>query len=183
MIYGIRILETLQRHERVESHLVISAGAKRTILDETDYSVKDVEALADVNHDVRDIGASIASGSFRTAGMLVAPCSIKTLSAVASGYADTLIGRAADVVLKERRRLVLMVRETPLHHGHLRLMEQVTLAGGVIMPPVPAFYNRPKTLDEMIGHTIGRALDFFDIDHTLYQEWTGGKPPPRKRGQ
>ncbi len=173
-IYGVRLLQVLQAHPDVETHLVLSSGGKRTIIEETGYSVKEVEALATVVHDNRDVGASIASGSFRTEGMVVAPCSIKTLSAVANGYADALLTRAADVVLKERRRLVLLVRETPLHYGHIRLMEQVTLAGGVIMPPVPAFYNNPRTLEDIVDHTVGRALDWFGLEHRLYREWTGG---------
>jgi 4-hydroxy-3-polyprenylbenzoate decarboxylase len=182
-IYGIRFLEALQAYPDVESHLVLSAGGKRTIIEETDWAVKDVEALASVVHDIRDVGASIASGSFKTSGMVVAPCSIKTLSAVANGYADSLMTRAADVVLKERRRLVLLVRETPLHHGHLRLMTDVALAGGILMPPVPAFYNRPQSVDDIVNHTIGRLLDWFDLDHRLYKEWTGGIAARRKAGE
>lgn len=182
-IYGVRLLQVLQAHPEVESHLVLSSGGKRTIIEETGYAVKEVEALASVVHDNRDVGASIASGSFRTEGMVVAPCSIKTLSAVANGYADALLTRAADVVLKERRRLVLLVRETPLHHGHIRLMEQVTLAGGVIMPPVPAFYNNPQTLEDIVDHTVGRTLDWFGLEHTLYREWTGGGVRRRREDQ
>lgn len=172
-IYGIRLLEALRESEDVESHLVLSAPAKRTLVEETRYSVKDVEALADVVHDNRDIGASIASGSFRTDGMVVAPCSIKTLSALANCYADTLISRAGDVTLKEGRTLIAMVREAPLHVGHLRQMLALAEMGAVILPPMPAFYHRPQTIDDVVNHTVGRTLDRLGIVHALVPEWTG----------
>jgi 4-hydroxy-3-polyprenylbenzoate decarboxylase len=163
VIYGIRALEIL-RDAGIESHLVMSRAAQITLAHETDVKIADVERLAAVNYRIDDIGAAISSGSFKTMGMLVAPCSIRSLSEIASGVTSSLLSRAADVVLKERRRLVLLVRETPLHAGHLRSMAAVTEMGGIIAPPVPAFYAKPKTLDEMINHTIGRALDLFDLD-------------------
>lgn len=168
--YGLRALELL-RKAKVESHLVMTESAEITLRYETRLSVKDVHALADVVHPNGNIGASIASGSFKTLGMIVAPCSIKTLGAIATGYTDSLIARAADVALKERRRLVLMVRETPLHLGHLRSMAAVTEAGAIVYPPVPAFYANPKSLQEMVDHTIGRALDLFDIDVGTVRRW------------
>ena len=171
-IYGIRLLETLQSLE-VESHLVITDPAREIISLETDYEVADVQALADHVHSVRDIGASIASGSYKTDGMVIIPCSIKTLSAVANSFGDNLLLRAADVTLKERRRLVLVVRETPLHSGHLRLMQQVSEMGAIIYLPVPAFYSRPKTLGDLIDHTVGKILDLFDIQHGLLNRWDG----------
>ena len=170
-IYGIRLLEALARLPEVESHLVLTPTAKMNIGLETDWKVGDVEALADVLHDARDVSASIASGSFRTAGMVVVPCSIKTLSAVATSYTDTLLTRAADVTLKERRPLVLVVRETPLHVGHCRLLLDAATAGAVIMPPVPSFYNRPTSIDDMVDHTVGRLLDLFEIDSGLVRRW------------
>jgi 4-hydroxy-3-polyprenylbenzoate decarboxylase len=173
-IYGIRLLEALRDRQDVETHLVISSSGKRTLAEETDYSVKAIEALARVVYDDRDIGASIASGSFRTMGMVVAPCSIKTVSALANSFADTLIARAGDVTLKEGRPLVALVRETPLHAGHLRQMLALAEIGGVILPPVPAFYLRPKSIDDVVAHTVGRVLDRLGIDHTLMPEWTGG---------
>lgn len=176
-IYGIRLLEVLRGVPDVETHLIISAAAKRTILEETDYSIKDVEALATQVYDNRDIGAAVASGSFQTAGMIIAPCSIKTVSALANCYAETLICRAGDVTLKEGRPLVVVVRETPLHLGHLRQLLALAELGAVILPPMPAFYNRPKTLDDIINHTVGRILDRFGIPHRLTTEWTGTHPP------
>lgn len=170
-IFGVRALQALQPMPDIETHLVLSAAAKRTLAEETDWSVGDVEALADVVHNHRDIGASIASGSFQTAGMLVAPCSIKTLSAIANCFADNLLTRAADVCLKERRPLVLMVREMPLHLGHLELMEKAARFGAVIAPPVPAFYNRPRTLDDIVDHAVGKVLDLFGIEHALLKRW------------
>jgi len=162
----------------VEVHLILSRGGKLTIGVETGWKVKDVEALADVVHSDQDLAASISSGSFRTAGMIVAPCSIKTLSGIAHSYADSLVVRAADVVLKEGRKLVLMPRETPLHAGHCRLLLRAAEIGAVIAPPMPAFYNAPKTLDDVINHNIGRVLDIFDIDSGLVKRWKGaGKPP------
>lgn len=176
-IYGIRLLEVLRGVPDLETHLIISAAAKRTILEETDYSLKDVEALATQVYDNRDIGAAVASGSFQTGGMIIAPCSIKTASALANCYADTLICRAGDVTLKEGRPLVVVVRETPLHVGHLRQLLALAELGAVILPPMPAFYNRPKTLDDIINHTLGRILDRFGIPHGLTREWTGTHPP------
>lgn len=170
-IYGIRALEALKDAPDVETHLVMSPSAKRTIVEETDWKVAAVEALADVVHTHTDIGAAIASGSFVTDGMIVAPCSIKTLSEITNSHNDNLLARAADVCLKERRRLVLMVRETPLHLGHLELMTKVTTYGAVILPPVPAFYIRPQTLDEIISHSVGKALDQFAIPHCLLKRW------------
>ena len=168
--YGVRLLERLQALP-IESHLVMSSAAKQTLALETELSVADVEALADVVHHERSIGASIASGSFRTLGMVVAPCSMRSMSDIAAGTTSTLLTRAADVVLKERRRLVLMVRETPLHTGHLRHMTQLSELGAIIAPPVPAFYARPASLDDMIDHTVGRVLDLFDIDVPGVHRW------------
>lgn len=172
-IYGIRLLETLRRTEGYETHLVLSASGKRTLVEETDYSVKDVEALAHVVHDNRDVGAAPASGSFKTMGMVIVPCSIKTVAALATGYGDTLMARAGDVTLKEGRPLVVVVRETPLHLGHLRQLAALAEIGGIVMPPVPAFYQRPKTIDDVVNHTVGRVLDRLEIPHALCPEWTG----------
>ena len=172
-IYGVRLLQVLRDVADVETHLVMSQAARQTLSLETDLSLRDVQALADVVHDARDIAASISSGSFKTAGMVILPCSIKTLSGIVNSYTDTLVTRAADVVLKERRPLVLCVRETPLHLGHLRLMTQAAELGAVIMPPVPAFYHRPQTLDDIINQTVNRVLDQFDIDlpEDLFIRW------------
>ena len=174
-IYGVRLLQVLRSVADVETHLVMSQAARQTLSLETDLSLRDVQALADVVHDARDIAASISSGSFKTAGMVILPCSIKTLSGIVNSYTDTLVTRAADVVLKERRPLVLCVRETPLHLGHLRLMTQAAELGAVIMPPVPAFYHRPQTLDDIINQTVNRVLDQFDIDlpEDLFTRWQG----------
>ena len=174
-IYGVRLLQVLRDVADVETHLVMSQAARQTLSLETDLSLRDVQALADVVHDARDIAASISSGSFKTAGMVILPCSIKTLSGIVNSYTDTLVTRAADVVLKERRPLVLCVRETPLHLGHLRLMTQAAELGAVIMPPVPAFYHRPQTLDDVINQTVNRVLDQFDIDlpEDLFTRWQG----------
>jgi 4-hydroxy-3-polyprenylbenzoate decarboxylase len=174
-IYGVRLLQVLRDVENVETHLVMSQAARQTLSLETDYSLRDVQALADVVHDARDIAASISSGSFKTAGMVILPCSIKTLSGIVNSYTDTLVTRAADVVLKERRPLVLCVRETPLHLGHLRLMTQAAELGAVIMPPVPAFYHRPQSLDEVINQTVNRVIDQFDIElpDDLFTRWQG----------
>ncbi|EMN1410617.1 UbiX family flavin prenyltransferase [Enterobacter chuandaensis] len=174
-IYGVRLLQVLRNVAEVETHLVMSQAARQTLSLETDLSLRDVQALADVVHDARDIAASISSGSFKTAGMVILPCSIKTLSGIVNSYTDTLVTRAADVVLKERRPLVLCVRETPLHLGHLRLMTQAAELGAVIMPPVPAFYHRPQSLDDVINQTINRVLDQFDIDlpEDLFTRWQG----------
>jgi len=172
-IYGIRLLQVLRDLPHVETHLVISQAGKRTLLAETDYSVREVEALAAHVHDDRDIGASLASGSFRTRGMVIAPCSMKTVAALATSYASTLIARAGDVTLKEGRTLVVVPRETPLHVGHLRQLLALAELGAVILPPMPAFYHRPRTLDDLVNHTVGRILDRFDIAHGLVPEWTG----------
>ncbi|WP_407222432.1 UbiX family flavin prenyltransferase [Enterobacter roggenkampii] len=174
-IYGVRLLQVLRNVADVETHLVMSQAARQTLSLETDLTLRDVQALADVVHDARDIAASISSGSFKTAGMVILPCSIKTLSGIVNSYTDTLVTRAADVVLKERRPLVLCVRETPLHLGHLRLMTQAAELGAVIMPPVPAFYHRPQTLDDVINQTVNRVLDQFDIDlpDDLFTRWQG----------
>lgn len=174
-IYGVRLLQVLRDVADVETHLVMSQAARQTLSLETDYSLRDVQALADVVHDARDIAASISSGSFKTTGMVILPCSIKTLSGIVNSYTDTLVTRAADVVLKERRPLVLCVRETPLHLGHLRLMTQAAELGAVIMPPVPAFYHRPQSLDEIINQTVNRVIDQFDIElpDDLFTRWQG----------
>ncbi len=181
-IYGVRLLELLRRVPEVEIHLVMSALGKRTLLEETDLSLKEVEALAHVVYDNRDLGAAPASGSFRTAGMAIAPCSIKTVSALANCYADTLIARAGDVTLKEGRPLVAVVRETPLHVGHLKQMLALAEMGGILLPPMPAFYLRPKTIDDLVNHTVARVLERMDVTHGLVPEWTGGgrKGPPDK---
>ena len=171
-IYGIRALEVLRSLPDIESHLVLTPSAIRTMADETDLGADQVRALADRVYSHKDIGASISSGSYRTLGMLVAPCSVKTLSGIANCYDDELIVRAADVCLKERRRVVLMFRETPLHAGHVALIEQATRNGAVVMPPVPAFYHRPRTIDDIIDQSVGRALDLFDIEASLVKRWT-----------
>ncbi len=170
VIYGVRALEVLA-HLGVETHLVISPSAVRNLEIETDYRIKDLQKMASCCYDFKDISESISSGSFRVDGMIVAPCSIKTLSAIANSYNENLLVRAADVSLKERRRLVLIVRETPLHEGHLELMMRVTRMGGVIMPPVPAYYHLPKTVDDIINQTVGKALDLFGIDAKLFSRW------------
>jgi 4-hydroxy-3-polyprenylbenzoate decarboxylase len=157
----------------VQTHLVISSPGKRTIVEETAFTVRDVEALAAHHYDIRDIGASIASGSFRTAGMVIAPCSIKTAGAIASCHTDSLISRAADVTLKEGRSLILLVRETPLHVGHLKCMVALAEMGAVVLPPMPAFYNRPKDLDDIVNHTVARVLDRLNLPQTLVAEWQG----------
>ena len=174
-IYGVRLLQVLRDVAGVETHLVMSQAARQTLSLETDLSLRDVQALADVVHDARDIAASISSGSFKTAGMVILPCSIKTLSGIVNSYTDTLVTRAADVVLKERRPLVLCVRETPFHLGHLRLLVQAAELGAVIMPPVPAFYHRPQSLDDVINQTVNRVLDQFDIslERDLFTRWQG----------
>jgi 4-hydroxy-3-polyprenylbenzoate decarboxylase len=174
-IYGIRLLEVLKGVEDIETHLIISSTSGQTILQETAYNLKQVESLADVAYRFREIGAAISSGSFKTMGMVIIPCSMKALSGVANSYSDNLLLRAADVVLKDRRRLVLVTRETPLHLGHLKLMVEVTEMGGIIMPPMPAFYHRPKTLDDIINQTVNRVLDTFEIDlgYDLFERWQG----------
>jgi len=172
-IYGIETLRVLKDLDH-PAHLIISSAGMRTIALETDWKLDDVRALATETYAVKDIGAAVASGSFRTSGMIVAPCSMKTLSGIANGYADTLMARAADVTLKERRPLVLMVRETPLHKGHLKMMEKAFDLGALILPPMPAFYTRPETLTDIVHHSIARALDHLNIDHDLTPRWDGG---------
>ena len=174
-IYGVRLLQVLREVSDVETHLILSQAARQTLALETDFSLREVQALADVVHDARDIAASISSGSFKTAGMVILPCSMKTLSGIVHSYTDGLLTRAADVVLKERRPLVLCVRETPLHLGHLRLLVQAAEMGAVIMPPVPAFYHRPKSLDDVINQTVNRVIDQFDISlpQDLFSRWQG----------
>jgi len=170
IIYGVRLLEVLKA-TAVETHLVMSKSAEITLAYEMTAKVADVNALAGVVHPVHDIGASISSGSFRTEGMIVAPCSVRTMSEIAAGTTTSLISRAADVVLKERRRLVLLVRETPLHTGHLRTMTRLSEMGAIISPPMPAFYQRPETIDEIINQTVGRALDLFGLDIGIVKRW------------
>jgi 4-hydroxy-3-polyprenylbenzoate decarboxylase len=174
-LYGVRLLEHLKKAGGVETHLMISDAAALNLHHELDIKRKDVESLANVVHSVRDIGACVASGSFQSDGMVIAPCSMKTLASVAHGMCDNLISRAADVMLKERRRLILMVRETPFNLAHLRNMTAVTEMGGVIFPPLPALYQRPQTVSEMVDHTVGRVLDMLSIEQTLAHEWTGLK--------
>jgi len=171
-IYGVRMLEVLSKVKDIETHLVMTRAAKMTIQVETRFSPKDVEKLADVVHDINNVGASIASGSFRTEGMVIAPCSMKSMGGIALSVGGDLLVRAADVILKERKRLVLLARETPLHLGHLESMVALTRMGAVIFPPVPAFYHRPKTLDDVINQTVTRVLDQFDIDVTLFERWS-----------
>jgi len=178
-IYGIRTLQILGPAAEIETHLILSPAASQTIVLETDYTVSQVKALAKVLHKYQDIGASLSSGSYQTMGMLVAPCSIKTLSGIANSDAGNLIVRAADVCLKERRRVVLLLRETPLHLGHIELIDRVTRMGAIVMPPVPAFYHRPKTLDDLINQTVGRALDLFDIDLGTVKRWKGTEDEDR----
>lgn len=174
VVYGVRLLEILRAlpdERKVETHLIMSRAAEVTLAHETALKVRNVEALADVVHDNRNIGAAVASGSFRTMGMIIAPCSMKSLAEVATGVTDTLLSRAADVILKERRRLVCMVRETPLHSGHLRNMLSLSDMGAVIAPPVPAFYAKPDSISDMIDHSLGRVLDLFDIDSGTVHRW------------
>jgi len=172
VIYGKRILEVL-RDLGIETHLIMSRAACITLAAEADFTKQELEALATATHSNKDIGAVCSSGSYKTLGMIVAPCSVKTMAEIATGTTDNLLSRAADVVLKERRRLVLMLRETPLHLGHIRNMAQVTEMGGIIYPPVPAFYARPKSLEEMVDHTVGRVLDLFDLDAGIVRRWEG----------
>jgi flavin prenyltransferase len=172
-IYGVRALEALRAMDEIEVHLVISPSAARTLREETDFSMEQVQGLAHVVHNHKDIGASIASGSFRTDGMVVAPCSVKTLSGIAHCYAEDLVIRAADVCLKERRRLVLLFRETPLHAGHIALMDQATRMGAIIMPPIPSFYHRPRSIDDIVNRSVGRMLDLFELSNDLVSRWTG----------
>ena len=174
-IYGIRLLEILQKLPEIDTHLIISKAAKRTIVLETDYKIDQVEKLADEVLPDHDIAASVSSGSYKTSGMVVIPCSIKTLSGIANSYADNLLVRAADVVLKEQRKLVLVLRETPLHLGHTQLMTRSIEIGATLLPAMPAFYHRPSTIDDLINQTVNRALDQFDIElpDDLFERWTG----------
>lgn len=173
LIYGIRMLEVLKTAPGIETHLVLTGAARLNISLETDWQADAVMAMADEVHSVKDLAASIASGSFRTDGMIVAPCSMKTLSAIVHSYADNLLTRAADVVLKERRRLVLMPRETPLHVGHCELLLKACQLGAIVAPPMPALYTKPQTVDDIINHSVGRVLDLFDIDSGLVKRWQG----------
>lgn len=175
VIYGVRMLQLLKPLPEIETHLVMSNAARQTLALETDFTLRQVQAFADVVHDVRDIAASISSGSFKTEGMAILPCSMKTLSGIVHSYSDGLLTRAADVVLKERRRLVLCVRETPLHLGHLRLMTSAAELGAIVMPPVPAFYHRPQSLMDVVDQTLNRVLDQFDImlPEDLFTRWQG----------
>ncbi|MDB5990170.1 MAG: UbiX family flavin prenyltransferase [Herbaspirillum sp.] len=172
IVYGIRMLQVL-RELKVETHLIMSRSAQVTLAYETDFSIANIRDLADVSYANADIGAAISSGSFRTMGMVIAPCSMKTLAEIATGVTSNLLSRSADVILKERRRLILMARETPLHLGHLRNMISVTEAGGIICPPMPAFYNRPDSVEAIVDHTVGRALDLFGFDAKLLRRWGG----------
>ena len=175
-VYGVRLLEVLGAVPGIETHLVVSAAGWMNVEQELERPRRDVESLASVVHNVRDVGASIASGSFATAGMVVAPCSMRTLAAIALGLSDNLVARAADVVLKERRRLVLLARETPLNLAHLRNMAAVTEMGAIVFPPLPAFYQRPKSVAEIVDHTVGRVLELLSIEQTLSPPWQGLKP-------
>jgi 4-hydroxy-3-polyprenylbenzoate decarboxylase len=181
-IYGVRALEMLKEIGDVESHVILTSSAQRTIVHETAYKPDDVRALADHLYNPRDIGAAVSSGSFVTAGMLVAPCSVKTLSGIANCYDDNLVVRAADVCLKERRRVVLMLRETPLHAGHIDMMAQATRNGAIIMPPVPAFYALPVTLDDVVNQTVARALELLDVAVPGIKRWDGGPVVPGSNG-
>lgn len=181
-IYGVRLLELLKPMD-IETHLIMSRAARMTLAHETDLKVTDVEQLADVVHAIDNVGAGCSSGSFRTMGMVIAPCSIKTMSEIATGVTGNLLSRAADVALKERRRVVLMLRETPLHLGHIRTMATVTEAGAIVYPPVPAFYSRPASLEEMIDHTLARVLDLFEIDVGRIRRWTGEGARAKSRRQ
>ena len=172
-IYGIRLLEVLSTNKEVETHLIISEAGAEIIKHETNWELEKVRALADACYDINDIGARLSSGSFKRDGMVIAPCSMKTLSALANSYTDNLIARAADITLKERKRLVLLTRETPLHLGHLRNMVKVTEMGAIVFPPVPAFYHKPQTIQNLIDYTVGRVLDIFDIEHNLFTRWPG----------
>ncbi|MGX5660743.1 UbiX family flavin prenyltransferase [Castellaniella ginsengisoli] len=177
-IYGVRLLQHLRATGSHETHLIISSSGALTAHHELDIKRHEIEQLADVVHSVKDIGATLSSGSFATAGMVIAPCSMKTLATIAHGLADNLVSRAADVILKERRRLVLLARETPLNLAHLHNMTRVTEMGGIICPPVPAFYTRPQSLDDVVDHTVGRVLDLFSIPHNgLVERWQGTTQP------
>lgn len=178
VIYGIRLLEVL-RDLKIETHLVMSRSAEITIAHETDLKIADVSALAGKTYAQSDIGAAISSGSFKTRGMIIAPCSMRSMSEIATGVTSGLLTRAADVVLKERRRLILMIRETPLHTGHLRAMTSLSEMGAIVAPPVPAFYARPTSIEDMIDHTVGRVLDLFDIEAGTVRRWRQGQPSPQ----
>ena len=173
VIYGIRLLQVLSGIKSIETHLVISAAGERTIEIETGYKASEIKALANFSYAVDDIGACLASGSFRRDAMIIAPCSMKTLSAIANSYADNLLTRAADVTLKERGKLLLLVRETPLHLGHLKNMVSVTEMGAIVVPPLPAFYHKPKTIQDIVDHTVGKTLDLLNIEHNLFARWPG----------
>jgi 4-hydroxy-3-polyprenylbenzoate decarboxylase len=173
VIYGIRLLEMLKQIDDVESHLVLTNGAKLNISLESEFEPKQVESLADVVHNDKNLGATIASGSYETEGMIIAPCSMKTLSGIANSYAANLIVRAADVILKEKRNLIIIPRETPLHLGHIDLLRKVSLMGAHVVPPNPAFYNNPKTIDDIVNHTVGRVLDLIGIDNEVVSRWKG----------
>lgn len=173
VIYGIRLLEVLSDMKEVKTHLVISKAGEINIKQETNWKIEQVKALADFSYDINDIGARLASGSFKRDGMIVIPCTVKTMSALANSYAENLLTRAGDVTLKERSKLVLVVRETPLHLGHIRDMERLTEMGAIIFPPLPAFYHKPKTIEDIIDHTVGKVLDIFGIEHNLFRRWSG----------
>ena len=176
VIYGIRLLEVLSAIDDVETHLILSEASRQIIKYETDKKVEEIEKLADFSYRVDDIGVRLASGSFKRDGMIIAPCTIKTMSALANSYSDNLLVRSGDVTLKEGKKLVLLVRETPLHIGHIKNMERLCEMGATIMPPVPAFYHRPKTILDIVDHTVGKALDLFGIEHNLFPRWSGIEP-------
>jgi flavin prenyltransferase len=185
-IYGIRLAEVLRKTPDVETHLIITEAGAQTIAEETEWSVKEVTRLAHVNYEISDIGASLSSGSFHHDGMVIAPCSIKTMSMISNSISSNLLIRAADVTLKEKRKLILLVREAPLHLGHLRHMVNLAEMGAIIHPPLPAFYSHPKSVDDIVNHTVGRILDHFGIEHNLFQRWKGlgkqeGPAKSRKR--
>lgn len=182
VIYGIRLLEVM-RDLNIESHVIISEAAKQNIMIETNFAVADVENLACALYDPKNLAASISSGSFRTDGMVIVPCTVKTLSGIANSYNDNLMTRAADVVLKERRKLILVVRETPLHKGHLELMSRVADLGGIILPPVPAFYHAPKSIEDLVDHIVGKILDLMDIEHNLFRRWAGTENEENDQGR
>ncbi len=173
VIYGIRLLEVLSGISDIETHLIISESGEMNIRYETDRNVEDIKALANFSYDVKDVGAQLSSGSFQRDGMIIAPCTVKTMSALANSYTENLIIRAGDVTIKERKKLLLLLRETPLHIGHIKSMERLCEMGAIIMPPVPAFYHKPKTVQDIIDHTIGKTLDMFGIKHNLFERWRG----------
>ena len=179
VIYGIRLLEVLSAIDDVETHLILSEASRQIIQYETDKKVEEIEKLADFSYHVDDISVRLASGSFKRDGMIIAPCTIKTMSALANSYSDNLLVRSGDVTLKEGKKLVLLVRETPLHIGHIKNMERLCEMGATIMPPVPAFYHRPKTILDIVDHTVGKALDLFGIEHNLFPRWSGIEPERR----